>query len=444
MLAKSNLHNYQKRAVEFIKNNRKCALFLDMGLGKTASTLSAISELIPECKADKILVIAPLRVALSTWHAEIAKWEHLQHLSYTIIKGMASTRVKKLAENTRIHIISRDLVVWLANQCKEEWPYDMVIIDESSSFKSAKIQRFKAIRKVLPQINRMVLLTGTPASNGLLDLWSQIYLIDQGQRLYKSYYAYLAKFFYSDHMGYNWRPRGIAQQEITSRIQDICLSMSANDYLELPDVVFADRHCELGQSTAREYKNFKKEFFMEHEGEVVTASSAAVLVNKLMQFCNGAVYTQDRQSTVVKHNQKLDVLEEVIEELQGQNVLIAYNFQTDRDRIVKRFKQAQVLTQDPSCIERWNSGEIPILLAHPASCGHGLNIQHGGNHIIWFGLTWSLEMYLQMNARLHRQGQDKPVIITHIIASGTVDELVLEALKNKDINQQRIIDALKK
>jgi SNF2 family DNA or RNA helicase len=444
MLTKTDLHNYQKRAVKFIKDNRKCALFLDMGLGKTASTLTAISELIPECKADKILVIAPLRVALSTWHAEIAKWEHLQHLSYTIIRGMPSTRVKKLSENTRIHIISRDLVVWLVNHCKEEWPYDMVVIDESSSFKSAKTQRFKAMRKVLSQINRMVLLTGTPASNGLLDLWSQVYLIDQGKRLYKTYYAYLAKFFYSDHMGYNWRPRGIAQQEITSRIQDICLSMSASDYLELPDVMYADKRCELDQSTAREYKSFKKEFFMEHEGEIVTASSAAVLVNKLMQFCNGAVYTQDRQSIVVKHNQKLDVLEEVIEELQGQNVLIAYNFQTDRDRILKRFKQAQVLSQDPTCIERWNRGEIPMLLAHPASCGHGLNIQHGGNHIIWFGLTWSLEMYLQMNARLHRQGQDKPVIITHIIASGTVDELVLEALKNKDINQQRIIDALKK
>ena len=444
MLTPKQLHAYQHKAIDFIKNHPKCGLFLDMGLGKTAIALTAVADLLKTDAIRQVLIIAPLRVALHTWHQEIAKWSHLQQLSYSIIHGNAKQREQKCEEDTKLHIINRDNLYWLVDvRTAAAWPYDMIILDESASVKNPTSKRFKALKRVIDATSRLVLLTGTPASNGLMDLWSQIYLLDKGTRLGKTYHQFRNRYFISDYFGYTWSPRKYAERHITQSIQDVCLSMQAKDYLSMPKITHIEHKFTLNKTTRRAYDAFKKQFFLDLGEATLTATSAAVLINKLVQFCNGAVYLENSTHYQTLHQDKLDVLAEIIDGLNQQPVLVAYQFKSDCQRLLARFPQAEVLSQSPEMIQRWNDGHIPLLIAHPASCGHGLNLQQGGHNIVWFGLTWSLELYHQMNARLYRQGQKHPVVIHHIIAENTVDELIIQALKDKHITQEEIITALK-
>lgn len=447
--SRSKLHHYQVNSVEFIKQNPFCALWVDMGLGKTVATLTALSDLIDSFEVHRILVIAPLRVAKYTWPEEIERWEHTSHLSYSVVCGAWAQRAKSAKSNAPIHIVNRENVAWLVDHFSRglhkpnyEWPYDMVVIDESSSFKSSKTKRFKSLRKVLPNIDRLVQLTGTPASNGLLDLWSQIYLLDKGDRLGRTFSGFKQRYFSSDFMGYNWTPLPGTEEEIYDRLSDLCLTLSADDYLELPDRIENTLVVDISPTTRSQYRQLEKDFLLELESDDVVVQHAASLTNKLLQFSNGAVYTDDQGHWEALHESKLDALEEVINESAGQPILVAYNFKSDKERILKRFKKA-VCIDDKNAIKRWNKKEVELLIAHPASAGHGLNLQSGGNIIVWFGLNWSLELYQQFNARLHRQGQTKPVIIHHIVLKDSVDESVIEALNGKDQTQQALLEALK-
>lgn len=447
--SRNNLHHYQDRAVSFIKGNPSCALWVDMGLGKTVSVLTAVSDLIEDFEVGRVLVIAPLRVAINTWPSEIERWEHTRHLTYKTVIGSPKQRLDILRnDKSTIHIINRELVPWLIETMKKEgngWPYDMVVIDEASSFKSAKTKRWKALRKALPAINRLVELTGTPASNGLLDVWAQIFLLDRGERLGKTFTGFRERHFLSDYMGYNWSLRKNADKQIYEKLEDVCLTLTAEDYLELPERVDNNIPIDLPGPVASDYKQLERDFLTEIGDDVVEVLHAAALTNKLLQFANGAIYTDTETRTwATVHDAKLEVLGGLIDEAAGSPLLVAYNYQTDLKRIKERFPHAETIGKDPATIDRWNKGEIPLLLAHPASAGHGLNLQHGGNTIIWFGLNWSLELYQQFNARLHRQGQQKPVIVHHLVAQDTVDETVLEALANKDTTQRALLNALKK
>ena len=449
ILSKSQLHPYQTKAINFIQQYPKCGLFLDLGLGKTISTLTAITDLFASGEISKVLVIAPLRVALSTWQQEIARWQHTQHLTSTQLCGAAGDRFERMLEPTQIHIINRELIGWIVNILNlESWPYEMVIIDESASFKNPKTQRFKAMKQVLPYIKRLVLLSGTPISNGLQDLWSQLYLLDEGKRLSKSYYRFVDTYFETNIFGGVVAPLSGAEAHIKSSIADICMSMQADDYLNMPESITLDYTFTMDRRTKLAYDTLKRDFFLNVGEAQITSANAAALINKLKQFCNGAVYVLDNEGRQTNkynllHDKKLELLAEIIETLNGAPVLVAYSYQSDKERILKAFPQAEALDKDPNTIERWNQGAIPILIAHPASCGHGLNLQHGGNHIVWMGLPWSLELYNQMNARLHRQGQTKAVVIHHLLANDTVDALVGEQLSRKRITLNSLITALK-
>lgn len=447
------LHGYQERAVSFIKDTPSCALWVDMGLGKTVSTLTAAAELLDRWEIGRLLVIAPLRVAINTWPAEIERWAHTRHLNYRLIKGSVEKRLNILCtDKSDIHIINRELVPWLVNALQKEsscrkhigrWPYDAVVIDEASSFKSSKTARWKSLRKALPYIDRMVQLTGTPASNGLLDVWPQVFLLDRGERLGKTFSGYRNRYFTPDYHGYNWTLRKGADEEIHQKLDGLCLRLSAEDYLELPPRIDNFVEVSLPASVRESYTELEREFLAEFGDETVEVLSAAALAGKLLQFANGAIYTDDTLNWISVHNAKLDALAELVEEAAGQPLLIAYNYKTDAARIQARFPQAELIGQDPETIERWNRGEIPMLLAHPASAGHGLNLQYGGNTVVWFGLNWSLEFYQQFNARLHRQGQERPTIVHHLVTKQTIDESVLAALGRKDATQRALLDALK-
>ena len=437
------LHSYQLKAVDFIKSQESCALWVDMGLGKTVTTLTAVADLMDSFTVGRVLVIAPLRVAINTWPEEIAQWKHVRHLSYSVVCGSKQQRLNALTGKEDIHLINREMVTWLVEYYGKNWLYDMVVIDEASSFKSSKAKRFKALKKVLPKINRVVELTGTPASNGLLDVWAQIFLVDKGQRLGKTFSGFRDRYFVSDYRGYHWEPRKGSEEEIYERLQDVCLTLSAKDYLELPRRVDNVITLNLGRQEASQYRELEKEFLLKLEQGTVEVLNAATLSNKLLQFSNGALYTDDKGKWEEVHQHKLNALEEIIEEASGQPVLVAYNFKSDKARIKQHFKNAVAIDEDDA-IEKWNAGKVPMLLAHPASAGHGLNLQKGGNIIVWFGLNWSLELYQQFNARLHRQGQTKPVFIHHLVMNESVDVTVLEALQNKRITQKALLDALKK
>jgi SNF2 family DNA or RNA helicase len=441
---RNKLHEYQNNSVEFIKKNNRVMLALDMGLGKTVSTLTAISDLQDQMEIHKALVIAPLRVANSVWDHEAKLWKHLRHLKVQVCTGTERERLTALHRDADIYTINRENVPWLVKQYGKKWPFDCVIIDESSSFKSPASQRFKALKKILPFTNYMVLLTGTPVPNGLLDLWSQIYLLDSGTALGRTMTAYKQRFFEADYMGYKYTPRAGADVLIHNAVASKVLSMRAEDYLELPDRVDLTEHVDLPKDIMQTYKDFERELLLEFEsGEVVEAISAAVLANKLLQYSSGFSYLDTHKNWKEIHAVKLDALAELIEQNQGENILVAYNFKTDLERLQQRFPKAQVLDKNPNTIARWNAGEIPILLAHPASSGHGINLQHGGTMIIWFCLSWSLEYYQQFNARLHRQGQTKPVRIVHIVARDTIDERIISALAAKDVTQSDLLKALK-
>lgn len=439
-------HGYQQAAIEWIYDHPACGLFLDMGLGKTVTTLTALRGIIYDygdiCRA---LVIAPKRVAEETWPAELAKWDHLADLTYSLVAGSRKDRLAALDTGADIDIIGRDNISWLVDHYGKAWPYDAIVIDELSSFKSHQSKRFKALKKVRPLSKRVIGLTGTPAPNSYIDLWPQLYLLDRGARLGKTISIFRDQFC----LGKRWPSMPVtlyeirpgAEPEIDKQISDICISMSAADYLDMPDRTYIELPVTLPAQALTKYKEMAREAVTELGGEAITAANAAVLSGKLLQLANGFAYQEDG-SVKHLHDVKLDALEELIEAAQGQPVLVFYTFKSDLDRIRSRFKGAKTI-EDDDIIARWNAGQVPLLCLHPQSAGHGLNLQQGGSLIAWFGLPWSLEYYQQANARLYRQGQTKPVRIYHIIAKGTIDERVLEVLSGKDKRQADLLEAVK-
>ena len=437
-------HNYQRYAIDFIENNPISALFMDMGLGKTVTTLTALSELAFDYfDISKILVIAPKRVAEDTWKREIEKWEHLKDITYSIVLGSKEQREKALSKKALIYIINRENVPWLIENHK--WDFDTVVIDELSSFKSNKAQRFKALKKIRPSLKRIIGLTGTPAPNSLMDLWSEIYLLDMGQRLGRYIGGFRERFFTPDKRNrdviFSYKPREGAENKIYELISDICLSMKALDHIKMPELILNNVEVEMGVKQKALYDKFKADMVLSLDGKELDAVNAAALSNKLIQMANGAVY-DDEKCVVYIHDKKLDALEDLIEAANGKPVLVAYWYKHDKDRIMKRFLAEEINTS--ADIEKWNNGEMHIALIHPASAGHGLNLQQGGSTIVWFGLTWSLELYQQLNARLYRQGQKNTVIIHHIVTKGTIDENVINALERKNVGQNALIEAVKR
>lgn len=438
-------HEYQVYATEYILNHPIAAVLLDMGLGKSVITLTAIFDLtLDSFLVRKVLVIAPLRVARDTWPAEIEKWDHLKGLKYTLAVGSEVKRKTAFMERAQVYIINRENVEWLITRSGIPFDFDMVVIDELSSFKSHQAKRFKSLMKVRPKVKRIVGLTGTPSSNGLMDLWAQYRLLDMGQRLGRFIGRYREDYFVPDKRNqqviFSYKPKPGAEEEIYKLISDITISMKGTDYLKLPDLVINEVPVKLSEKEMKTLDTMKRDLIANVKGEEVTAANAAALSGKLLQMANGAVY--DDQGTVLYiHDRKLDALEDLIEAANGKPVLIAYWFKHDLSRIQKRFEVEVLSTSDS--IKRWNDGEIPIAAIHPASAGHGLNLQAGGSTLIWFGLTWSLELYQQTNARLWRQGQKETVVIHHLIAKGTIDERVMKALNDKNNTQSALIDAVK-
>lgn len=464
---KSNLHSYQLACIEHIINTKFCGVFLEMGLGKTVSTLTAIDELMYDyCEIDSVLVIAPKRVAESVWQEEAENWDHLRHLTFSKIIGTQTQRIAAIKKKANIYIISRDNIAWLcALYGGSKLPFDMVVIDELSSFKSYKSQRFKSLRATQPYFKRFVGLTGTPAPNGLIDLWPQIYFMDRGERLGKTITAYRNMYFRpgqtNGNVVYSYRLLQDSEQQIHEKIADICISMKASDYLQMPFRTDNFIKLHLPDELKKKYNEFEREKVLElieQEPEQeylenidrwvdkpveINVVNAAALSNKLLQFANGAVYDEDRNVHEI-HQIKLEALKEIIENANGQSVLIAWTYQHDRDRIkeyLKAYNPREL--KKPQDIKDWNAGNVQVMLAHPASAGHGLNLQAGGSIIIWYGQTWSLELYQQFNARLYRQGQQNHVIIHHLIMKGTHDEDVITALNRKNRSQSELMDSIK-
>ena len=443
MTSRNDLHPYQNRMIDFIYNTPKCAVWAGLGLGKTITTLTAITDLLDSLTVCKVLIIAPLRVANSVWHTEAKRWTHTKDLIFSIVTGSEKERISALFKSADIYVINRENVQWLVEHYKTKWPYDLVVIDESSSFKSASSQRFKALKKVRTLTDRMVQLTGTPSPNGLIDIWSQMYLLDGGERLGKTMSAYKMRFFQTGHNGYTLKPVNNADKIIHRLIDDMVISLNVDDYLQMPERIDTVMRVNMPLARLAEYKQLEREFLIQINDNEIVAYNAATLAGRLLQMCNGAIYTDELKNWTELHTAKLDALDEILEDNQDENLLIAYNYKTDLIRLKARYPDAVVLDNDPDIITRWNNGEIKMLLAHPASAGHGLNLQHGGSIIVWFGLNWSLELYQQFNGRLHRQGQTKPVRIVHIVADGCIDDKVMRAIENKAQTQQELLNALK-
>lgn len=444
-------HDYQKYAIRYIEDHPFAAVLLDMGLGKTSITLSAIADLLFDSfEVHKVLVIAPLRVARDTWSAEIQKWDQLNGLIYSVAVGTEAERRAALNRKADIYIINRENVQWLIDQSKLPFDYDMVVVDELSSFKNHQSKRFKSLMQVRPKVKRVVGLTGTPASNGLMDLWAEFKVIDMGKRLGRFISHYRQNYFIPDKMNgqivYSYRPRPGAEEAIYRQISDITISMKSTDHLKMPDLVSTEYKVYLSEDEQETYDEMKKQFVLDLPDGEISAANAAVLSGKLSQMANGAIY-DDNGGMVEIHSRKLDALEDIIESANGKPLLVAYWYQHDLSRIMKRLHERHIpfsKLDSADSIRRWNSGEIPVALIHPASAGHGLNLQSGGNHIVWYGLTWSLELYSQTIARLWRQGQsEETVIVQHIVADGTIDEQILRALRAKDKTQSALISAVK-
>ena len=444
MLSRDDLHAYQRKAIDFALRERRCMLALDMGLGKTASTLTVISDMLDGFTANKVLVVAPLRVANSVWRQETRLWEHLKHLRISVCTGSEKARRGALALDADVYVINRENMPWLVENYGAKWAFDVVVIDESSSFKNASSKRFKALRKMLPHIDAMILLTGTPSPNGLLDLWAQMYLIDYGERLGRTLTGYKQRFFEADYFGRKFDLRPGSADKLHGLLSDKIVHMNADDYLDMPARIDLTVGVDLPPEVMSNYLDFERTMLAEIDGEEVEATTAAVLANKLLQYANGALYTNAAGSWAEAHGAKLDALAEIVEDNPGETMWVAYNYKSDLERLVKRFPQARVLDKKQETIDAWNRGEIPMLLAHPASAGHGLNLQNGGALCVWFGLNWSLEYYQQFNARLHRQGQTRPVRIAHIVSNNTIDQRVLGVLQNKNATQKSLLDALKR
>lgn len=441
---------YQQYCAARIVADAAVGLFLDMGLGKTVITLDAINTLrYDRWAVQRVLIIAPKKVAEGTWTKEAQKWEHLRHLRISAVLGSQQKRLRALATPADIYVINRDNVAWLVDYFKNAWPFDMVVLDESSSFKNSQSKRFKALKLVRSRINRLVELTGTPASNGLIDLWAQIFLLDGGARLGRTLGQYRERFFDPDKRSrtqiFSYTPKDGSMEYIQQAIGDICVSMKAEDYLNLPDRMFDDVPVVLDDKARKAYRQLERDLLLELDEGQITAVSAGVLTGKLLQLCNGAVYDSEKRPLAI-HNCKVEAFLEVLEQLNGQHCLVFYNFQHDRDRLLAALEPLGLrvrVYQSTADEDAWNAGEIDVLLAHPASCAYGLNLQNGGHHIVWFGLTWSLEQYEQANKRLHRQGQRHPVIVHHLVVQGGMDEDVIESLRTKGDTQEALMDALK-
>ena len=445
----NDLHGYQVTTRDHIINNTHCGVFLDMGLGKTVSTLTAIARLIYDLDISKVLVIAPKRVAESVWSAEVEKWDHLNHLRVSKVIGNEKKRLAALREDADIYTIGRDNVAWLCGLYGGSMlPFDMWVIDESSSFKNHKSVRFKAIRRVQPSAHRIVLLTGTPAPNGYIDLWSQIYLLDRGARLHKFITHFRDRYFTKRYSGWGYDPIEGALDKIQAKIKDICISMKAEDYLDLPGTVINRIELPMSSTLMQQYREFEREKVLQlfedrDDDNDITAANAAALSNKLLQFANGAVYDEERNVHPI-HNLKIEAIKEIVEDANGKPVLIAWTYRHDLERLkvaLKAYKPVALSTDQD--IKDWNAGRIKVLLMHPASGGHGLNLQYGGNILVWFGQTWSLELYQQLNKRLDRQGQQEVVIIHKLILQGSIDSDVLRSLENKAEGQEALMQAVK-
>ena len=438
-------HNYQRYATDFIINHPVSAVLLEMGLGKSVISLSAINELMLDYfDVSRTLVIAPLRVANSTWPDEVKKWDHLKHLNYSVVIGCEKERLDALKKPAHIYLINRENVDWLITKSGISWKFDMVVIDELSSFKSYQAKRFKSLLKVRPKIKRIVGLTGTPSSNGLMDLWAEFRLLDMGERLGRYITYYRQNFFVPDkrnqQMIFSYKPKDGAEKKIYSLISDITISMKSKDFLKMPECVMNEVIVTLSDKEQKLYDSLKQDMVLSLEENEIDAINAAALSNKLLQMSNGAVYNDDKESFHI-HDRKLDALEDLIEGANGKPVLVAYWFKHDLEKIKDRFDVREI--KSAKDISDWNEGGIPVALIHPASAGHGLNLQAGGSTLIWFGLTWSLELYQQTNARLYRQGQDSTVVIHHILTKGTIDEDVMKVLKAKEKIQDALIDSVK-
>lgn len=458
-------HSYQSYAIDFILSHPACGLLLDLGLGKTVITLSALYELIFErFEIDRVLIIAPIRVAMTTWPNEIEKWDHLRGLTYSVVVGTREEREAALRKDALIYITNREQVPWLVESGLFDFRGCCIVVDELSSFKSPKAKRFKALRKVRSKAARFIGLTATPASNGLQDLWAQINLIDMGERLGRSVTGYRERYFVPDRRSrevvFTYKPKPGAEEVIYRTISDICVSMKSSDYLKLPDLIRTTCPVSMTPREKAQYEKLKKDFILSPSGGeppvrtlgregssslLVTAMNAAALAGKLTQLANGCVYSDDG-TPIEFHSQKLDELESIIEQANGNPILVAYWYRHDAGRIRRRLDRMGVTWADigsAESISKWNAGELQVGLIHPASAGHGLNLQQGGSHLVWFGLTWSLELYAQTNGRLYRQGQQHPVIIQHIVTRGTIDERILAALEAKSMTQDALIDAVK-
>ena len=438
-------YDYQTYATDFILKHPVAAVFLDMGLGKSAITLTAIFDLcLDSFLVRKVLVIAPLRVARDTWPAEIGKWDHLHGLTYSVALGTETERKAALMQRASVFIINRENVQWLVEESGLPFDYDMVVIDELSSFKSYQAKRFRSLLKVRPAVSRIVGLTGTPSSNGLMDLWAEFRILDMGQRLGRYITHYRINFFVPDkrnqQMIFSYKPRAGAEDAIYRLISDITISMKSADFLKMPECIINEVPVALSEKEWSVYQALKEDMVVDLKNEEIDAVNAAVLSGKLLQMANGAVYNEEKDIIHI-HDRKLDALEDLIEGANGKPVLVAYWYNHDLQRIKERFSVREIKTSQD--IKDWNNGDIPVAVIHPASAGHGLNIQFGGSTIIWFGLTWSLELYQQTNARLWRQGQNDTVVIHHIIAKDTIDEDVMAALRKKEVIQSALIDSVK-
>lgn len=435
----TTLRDYQQHAVEWVMARPSSALWMWMGLGKTLVTLTALEQLLDKMEIRRVLVVAPLRVAQTAWPDEINKWGFPYRVQ--LIRGSPAVRGSQARDDVEVHLINYENLVWLVNEFKDNWRWDCVVLDEAARMKSAKAKRFSALRAVRSKVDRVIELTGTPAANGLQDLWSQVYLMDGGVRLGRSFHGFLQRYFRADFWGHNHTIKPGAAEEIYAKVSDICLSMSAEDYLTLPDKINNVIRVPLPPKAQQIYRRAEKDLVMELSKDVLIDGSSAM--GKCLQISNGAVFTEAPAWEQV-HDAKLDALEDIVEEAAGQTVLVAYQYTHDRDRILQRFPKAVLLDKDPDTIRRWNAGEIPMLIMHPRSGGEGLNLQDGGNIIAWFGLPWSLSDLLQFNARLHRSGQEKPVFIHYIVGRYTADEdIVTTSLQEKHMTQQDLLHAVK-
>lgn len=442
MLTRDDLRHYQHAAYGFAYEHKRCALFLDMGLGKTVTSLTLASDLLDSFEAGRVLVVGPRRVVRKTWPDEMKDWAHLNHLSYTVIDGTEKQRERRAEESTSIHLISRDNVRWLLDYFWKRLPYDMVIVDESSSFRNSTAKRWMAMRLIGSKAERLILLTGTPAPNGLHQLWGQITLLDGGQRLKSTYSAFKELWFNEDPYARSLEPKAHAEKAIHAKIEDICFTLRSEDYLELPPISYNDIKIGLEPDELAQYKTLETEAILEVAGEEITAFNAGALAGKLLQYANGAVYVEGKRFHTF-HDGKIEALKDIVDAAQGEPVLVAYNYQSDLARLQEAFPNGMVIDTDES-IDAWNSGFVEVAFAQPASVGVGLNLQKGGAIMVWFGLTWDLELYLQLIKRIWRSGQEKPVVIHHLIAEGTIDETVAAVIRAKDATQNRLLNAMKK